>query len=272
MTASFYRLRHLALGELSAGDDLFGAIVRGALNGVIVRGVLAPERAAAVVERLEAGAVDVAPRRFAKEFEAYSIGPCLDQAEGGLDEYLEAAPAFAAAAALAFEEDIHARIGRVLAVIAGGRPLGVPRDARGKAYGFTTLRRLPPGGLIPPHCENEQIARAPYDDLRARIDPAVLVSFYLTLAPAEEGGELSIHALGARELLDLPVRARHSDPAQALAGREALVVKPRAGDLIVFDGGRFCHQVLPVRGAKDRWTMGGFMALSASGGEVLAWA
>lgn len=272
MEPPFYRVARVPFAELAPGDDLFGRVLRGDPNGVIVEGFLPPERAAAIVAKLEAGASISPRRRFAREFEAYSIGPCLDQAEGGLGEYLDAAPGFARAADELFEEDIHARFEAVLRALAGGRDVVLPRGPDGRPYGRFTLRCLPPGGRIPPHCENEQIRRPPYEHLRGLIDDRALISFYLTLAPAELGGELSIHALGAHELDRIATRARHSEPGGALEGRASTAVRPLAGDLIVFDGGRFFHQVLPVRGSANRWTMGGFSALSPDGRAVLAWA
>lgn len=272
MAASFYRLRAVHAGELTPEDDLFDRIFRGELHGVVLRGVLPGDVAAGLVARLEAGEVTVPRRRFAREFAAYSIGPCLDQAEHGLEPYFGGVPEIERAFDELLGRELRARIEGVVRAVAGSRPLVWPEDGAGRPYGKMTLRCLPPGGLIPPHCENEQLPRAPYDELRARIDTTALLSFYLTLAPAEEGGELAIHDMGAHELSRLPVRARHSDVGDALDARERVLVKPMAGDMIVFDGGRFFHQVRPVGGTRNRWTMGGFLAMSASGREVLAWA
>ena len=43
------------------------------------------------------------------------------------------------------------------------------------------------------------------------------------------------------------------------------------GDLLIFDGGRNAHEVLPVRGPRSRWTIGGFLGWTQDG-AVLAWA
>ncbi|MEZ4300349.1 MAG: 2OG-Fe(II) oxygenase [Polyangiaceae bacterium] len=270
--APFYKLRAVQAGEVRAEDDLFGRILQGELNGVVLKGVLSAEVAGGLVRRLEAGEMTVARRRFAREFEAYSIGPCLDQAEHGLEPYFGGVEEIERAFDALFGADVRAQIEGVVRRVAGARPLVWPKNEAGRPYGKMTLRCLPPGGLIPPHCENEQLPRAPYDGLRAHIDTTALVSFYLTLAAAEDGGELSIHDMGAHELGRLPVRDGHSDVGAALLERGRVLVRPMAGDMIVFDGGRFFHQVRPVGGARNRWTMGGFMALSASGREVLAWA
>ncbi len=269
---AFFRLVQGPLAEVCASGDVIGRIVRRELDGVIVRGAVDPGRAAEVVGALEAGSLAVPRRRFAREFEAFAIGPCLDQAEHGTEAYFDAVPTFEDAAHEVLGNEVEEGLATALAALAAPKGIVTPRDASGRSYGRFSLRCLPPGGLIPPHAENEHLLRPPYDDLRPQLDPRVIVSFYLTLAPAESGGELSVHAFGFEELDRASMRDRHSQVGDALAHRESLAMKPRAGDLLVFDGGRNFHQVLPVGGAKNRWTMGGFLALSASGAQVLAWA
>lgn len=214
----------------------------------------------------------MAPTRFAAEFEAFSIGPCLDQSEGDLDGYLARVPVFdAALEASIASAGATARVLSALARVASGWAPRRPRTVDGRTYGVVTLRRLPPGGRIPPHCENEQLPRAAYRDLRPRIDGAALVSFYLTLRPADDGGELSLHDLGPAAIGDR-VRHGHSDLAAEVLAAPRVRVRPGAGSLIVFDGGRRFHQVLPVRGARSRWTLGGFLALTRARDAVHVWA
>ena len=43
------------------------------------------------------------------------------------------------------------------------------------------------------------------------------------------------------------------------------------GDLLVFDGGRHFHQILPVVGPRRRWTVGGFMAPTRDRTAWLRW-
>lgn len=269
---AFFRLVQGPLAELRASGDVIGRIVRREIDGVIARGVVDPSRAEAVVQALEGGALAVPRRRFAREFEAFAIGPCLDQAEHGTEAYFDAVPTFERAASEVLGNEVEANLAAALAALAEPRPIVTPRSAAGRSYGRFSLRCLPPGGLIPPHAENEHLLRPPYDDLRPQLDPQVILSFYLTLAPAETGGELAVHAFGFDELDRTSMRDRHSQVGDALAHRERFAMKPRAGDLLLFDGGRNFHQVLPVGGAANRWTMGGFVALSANGAQVLAWA
>ncbi len=247
-------------------------IFSGEIGGVVVADALSPPACAAWAERLDAGVVPVTPTRFAAEFEAFSFGPCLDQSEGDLDGYLKRVPPFEAALAGSIPGlDLAEHLLAALARLAPGWAPLRPRSADGRRYGLLTLRRLPPGGLIPPHCENEQLPRAAYRELRDHLDTAALASFYLTLRPADEGGELSIHQLGP-EAIGSRVRHGHSDLGPEVERAASVTVKPGAGSLVVFDGGRRFHQIRPVRGARARWTVGGFLAPTRARDALYCWA
>jgi hypothetical protein len=247
-------------------------IFDGEIGGVVVEEVLAPAACAAWVERLDAGELSVVPTRFAAEFEAFSFGPCLDQSEGHVDGYLSRVPTFEAALDGVIPDiDLLSHLLAALSRIAAGTAPSRPRARDGRPYALVTLRRLPPGGRIPPHCENEQLARAAYRELRDQIDTATLVSFYLTLRPADQGGELSVHALDYAAIGGR-VRHGHSDMADEVDRAPRVVLAPPAGSLVVFDGGRRFHQVAPVRGARARWTLGGFLARGRLRDALYAWA
>ena len=269
MPADFFPV--LPLGASDEGPYV-QRIVAGDIGGIVVDEVLAPAVCAAWVERLEAGELPATPTRFAAEFEAFSIGPCLDQSQEDVAGYLARVPDFEAALASSFPNlDVLERLLAALARVATGWAPLRPRAADGRRYGLVTLRRLPPGGIIPPHCENEQLPRAAYRELRESLHSAALMSFYLTLRPADAGGELAVHQLGYGAIGDR-VRHGHSDMRAEVERAPRVVVEPRAGSLIVFDGGRRFHQVLPVRGARARWTLGGFLAPARALDAFYVWA
>lgn len=265
------------LGRPAAADDVLGALYERRLSALVCREVLTPTAAAALALRLEAGALEaegVAATRFAREFEAFSYGPCLDQCEGELDGYLARVGPFEAAlfaVARGVGLELEAALGALLAALAGARPLTRPRARDGRPYSLFTVRRLPVGGRIPPHAENEQLLRAPYRELGPLLDPTAVLSWYLTLARAEQGGELALYPIAFESLDRAAFRHEHSDAEALVRAAAPRLVSPDAGDLLVFDGGRRVHEVLPVRGTRARWTLGGFVARSRDGDEVLAW-
>ena len=56
-----------------------------------------------------------------------------------------------------------------------------------------------------------------------------------------------------------------------LAAHAAVIPRAEVGDLLVFDAGRHFHRVTPVMGARPRWTLGGFVALSRDGSCFFVW-
>jgi hypothetical protein len=56
-----------------------------------------------------------------------------------------------------------------------------------------------------------------------------------------------------------------------LGEAEWMAISPRAGDLLVFDGGRYFHRVAKVKGSRIRYTIGGFMMFDQPGETLLYW-
>ena len=52
---------------------------------------------------------------------------------------------------------------------------------------------------------------------------------------------------------------------------ERRAIRPRAGDLLFFDGGRIWHLVSAVRGQRVRITLGGFAAFSLDDRSIVYW-
>ena len=52
---------------------------------------------------------------------------------------------------------------------------------------------------------------------------------------------------------------------------KALVIYVYAGELLLFDGGRYFHKVSPVEGSRARWTIGGFVGFTRDHERVVYW-
>ena len=248
--------------------DAVGEMRAGRLGGLLLRGVYSPARAAAMTARLAAGH-DFAVHPLGVQFEAYSLGLGLDHAQPDLEGYLDGVEPWERAC-----DGLGAAIDRRLHEVLTARaaaPIARPRGPDGRPYLGTTLRRLPPGGLIPPHCENEQMGRGPFEHLNGLIDGETLISFFLTLAPPESAGALAVHDLSFAELNEAVMFKGRTRVAHLLADRAAVRVTPAAGELLIFDGGRRIHQVEAVGGGRDRWTAGGFLAYAPGGDRIYRW-
>ena len=231
-------------------------------GAVVLEGAIDPGRCAAVVAALTALRPEEHP--FSPVFAAHSIGVILDHAPDE-DEYFDALPVYHSVLAAIDEGDLEGALLARLAAEVGHPVKPVSHPERGP-YGPTTLRRLPKAGIIPPHCETDQLRNPMHAALCAEIDTAELVSWYVCLQAPQSGGELAIHSVPGDSELGRRVYRDRMNAAGLLAGTELERIAPRAGDLVIFNGGRHFHQVLPVGGDRDRWTMGGFLCRTRDGG------
>jgi hypothetical protein len=257
--------------DVGSYPDLIREITDARVDVVLVRGVFPVEAANTIVERVESGEGASALTEVAPQFRIYSIGLALDTAQS-LEQYLRAAQTSLPECRNIFRDlpDYFTWMPDLLAGFAGGRVLGLP-SYQGRPYNPATIRRLPEGGLIPPHCEYEQLNRPSYEHLKGLIGMQPIVSFYVTLRPPASGGQAFISTLSWGEVPIAADGRSGADTVEIIKRYPSMTFLPGVGDLIMFDGGRHYHQVIEVGGAQARWTIGGFMSESADRERVWYW-
>jgi len=250
--------------------DAIGELFAGRLSAVTVRRALPAELLARAVARLDAGTVTL-PRVQVPVFKGYLLGQPLVAATG-LDSYLDAADQFRAGCRQLLDGlDLERHLGGLLGRIAGGREVSVPEHA-GRRYLPAGFRVLLDGDALPFHYENSTFTNPRMEALTPTLDGTTLMSFYLPVTLPAQGGELRIYAADSR--------GEGSRAIERLGGNDAArpwfeaggfqTLAPEVGDLLLFDGGRQYHEITPVvRG--PRWTLGGFLALTADGRAVRFW-
>lgn len=264
------RVVSIDAATVDARPDAIGELFAGRLTAITVRAALAPELLARAVARLDAGEVTL-PRVQVPVFKGYLLGMPLVAATG-LDSYLDSADQFRAGSRQLLEGlDLERHLGGLLARMAGGRAVSVP-EHRGRPYLPAGFRVLLDGDALPFHYENSTFGNPRMEALAPTLDRATLMSFYLPVTLPERGGELRIYAADSRGEGSRAVeRLGGNDAARAwfeAGGFETL--SPEVGDLLLFDGGRQYHEITKVlRG--PRWTLGGFLALSADRRVVFFW-
>jgi hypothetical protein len=130
----------------------------------------------------------------------------------------------------------------------------------GRSYTPATIRILPVGAQLATHCGNEMFLRPTYKHLNSFIDNYDQLSYFLTLQDPEEGGGLIIYDLKWADIGPEHILPDNRSNVGDLLGEATwMEVRPSAGDVLMFDGGRWLHRVDWVQGSRTRWTMGGFM-------------
>jgi hapalindole-type alkaloid chlorinase len=269
----FLDWRIIDIDELDAYPDAIHEMVQGRRGGLIIRRAFSRTHMERVVARLEGGERAFQQTFFPPQFKAYFFGRCLDGSDPELAEYLDAAARFHEDTRAAFTggEDFETHLEEVLRRIAGGRTVSVPRFRDGRAYAAATIRVLPPGGQIGTHCGNEASTRPAYTHLNTLVDLTDQVSYFLTLQHPEAGGELVVYSLKWDEIDGGLISHGRSNVDALLPRARWEAYRPEAGDLLVFDGGRYFHRVAVVRGARTRWTIGGFMMIARDGKRFYYW-
>jgi hapalindole-type alkaloid chlorinase len=249
--------------------DAISSIYDGSLDGMTIRGVFAPDEVAEAVRRLE---------RHREQFVDHGTVLMFGTAIVGSDDerslYHRTAPAMTADLEELFPQGFASRIEQVLGRVGRGRPVRVPDDGPERTYVPATARILPAsGGVIHGHTANEFCDVWPaYEHLRRTARMWNSLSYFITAQAPESGGGLMLYDLvwddTPEDVLALAMSPERDELLSRFPGR---VVQPGAGDMVLFTGGRIWHRVEPVQGTTPRITVGGFVAESADGAEVLYW-
>ena len=265
------RVLDIEASDLAGGPDLVAEISAGRLNVVLIRNALSQEQAATLVERVEAGEGASRLTRVADKFKIFTLGLALDTATS-VDQYLSEAKLFQPVAEHIFRDIPHGTrfFHHLLAQATGGRRVELPQHPNGP-YSPLTIRHLPDGGRIPPHCEQEQLNRPAYDHMKTLIDTECIISTYLTLRPPDSGGQVVISTLHWKDVQASVQPGERTFVDPFIDKYPSMTFLPGPGDCILFDGGRFFHRVNKV-GGRTRWTLGGFIGESLDHDFVYFWA
>ncbi len=269
---SFFRTLVLQAAEAGEHGDAIRDMRREAFEGILVRGVYGADECARLCARLEADDHGLLRTSFPAPFRAFFLGANLNLTPPDLEPYFKAALEFRAGLARLFQDigDLEARVTELLSQLDGGRRYrAAPTGPGGPEHMFTTLRAQLPGGYIPRHFDNEQTSRPSYRFIVPEIS-SDLFSFVLAFSRADDGGALEVfnlrHGGGDYRMVDGPASAMRLN----VDGVESVRFRLEPGDLILFNSGRYLHEVTPVKGQSTRWTACSFMAESHSG-DVFCW-
>ncbi len=278
-----FRFYDVAAGDIAAFADAIAEIHAGTYTGLVLRGALSPVACQALLDALaqQQDAFERVgfPMRVGASAPPFTLGRPL-MLSPAPETYRAAAAAFNAAASRLWgqPEEPRRSIESWLAPFAGGRPVQPARHGPAPCA-MATVRVLPPGCDIGAHVGNDFVFLPQAAALAETVDVRCQLSWFVPLRAAERGGELEVYGLGFDDTAPLRRdRPPGSDGMDELKGLTFLVdladsqlVAPRAGDLVLFDGGRWYHRVRPVGGEHSRVTLGGFLAFSPDHERIVYW-
>lgn len=254
------------------------------LDGMIVRGVFTRETVDQVVERLESPSV---PRTVFPAFAGtpnapYTVGQAIVSADPSLTAYFEDAGKQRERIRALFDglADFEGTLRQIFGALAAGRPIAVPAGPGGATSPFATLRVLPEGHEIGVHVGNDFIRLPQARYLAEQVDMTDQISYFVTLAAPQGGGELVVYPVewaDVRALVPAPdgtsagIWNEGTEVFATLEGFGSTAFRPEPGDLLIFDGGRYFHRVSKTVGERPRRTIGGFLGFSIDRERVFVW-
>lgn len=280
---------YLPADQLDGHGQTLAGIYDGSILGAVIQGLYTPEQVQTVIQRALAHEAPPFKAQWPSysmlEEPPYELGMALFSSSGELGPYLEKAAAQRAFYDELFEgmPPLQGSLERAFHALSGGvTPELAPGSEYEEKYTPGTVRVMTPGGGLKIHVGLDLLEGIPANDrLRPLLDTSVQFSYFLTLQAVEEGGELVIYGLSYDE-----VRRRAADPtipvkpgalliqeqaAVYVRSRVRMAIRPQPGDLLVFNGGNWYHEVSdPVR--QTRWTIGGFLAYTPDHARLLYWA
>lgn len=284
--AELYNFIDVEFSEIEKYSSIMDDISAGTkgIDGIIIRNVFTKDEVASIKQdlskvddegiRINEGLITI-PKAFSQ----------VDQASFSSDEKLKEIFLDVERIWKRFGNDFRVplkeRIYEALRSISGDREMVVPAglDDVGHYTPATFKRMLPGEGSLVPHCGNYFHNEFPYLFNHLGQDSYIhdQMSFFITIQPAEEGGELVLYDVLWEEA---EVRENHTvlhmkngktkdleNPKQT----RTQPFKPNAGDLLCFAGGRIWHRVSYVKGNQQRITLGGFLSPSKDGTKTYFW-
>jgi len=245
-------------------------------DAMVIHDCFSPRDLAVLTEALSAPAAErhhwdlQATTSLPSQKQMRTLGRTLTPVMGhdfDLDEYA----AIGAKTALCIEQHlpgVFSQLETIFRRLSGGRPVS-RAHVDGRDYCPATVRHLPVGCQIPVHCGLFFMESGGYREIMGSLDSVSQLSWFIPLQTASVGGELLVYDLKWTDP-DVPSQGQFFDPT-AIEARPAVTVSPPPGSLLIFDGGRWFHKVSPVEGARDRWTLGGFLGFKKDLLEIVYW-
>ena len=285
-----YNWKELYLNDLEKIPDGLNDMRIRNFDGILLKNVFTPEECDTIVENFNNVPQDrkkvmpegeAYPLVFAQLVRAMKFDNDFTLNEDKFESYFKTCQTYNQT----FESDFHVpfkeRMEEIFKKISGGRGVALPAGMGGIGeYPFSTIRKLIPNqGNVSIHCGNYFQQEFPdfYKHLKSQVEVKDQLSYFLMLQDPEEGGELTLYDWiwkdgqtkdnPAENTTVVDEKGKNID----VSSLQTVKIRPKKGDIILFQGGAIWHRVEHVRGKKSRYTIGGFLGFSENNQNILYW-
>ncbi len=289
-----YDFKTLSMEEMKNYPDAIHDMYVGKIDGFLIKNFMSPEEVDKLLKKLyeirdsdqNLSKLDTGftyPTVFAEFSRRLEMAdPTQKAAE--TSKYFLASEEYNQTSAQVYGVDTLKKITDFFTTLGGGRKVEVPRGVNEEGqYPFTTFRYLVPyQGLMTVHCGNyfgktfEQF----YAHMNTKVATKNQMSFFVMLHEPEEGGELSLFNFRWKEgqtktspnedneVIEPDGTKRYVQTDPSIRKNK---LRPKKGDMILFQGGNIWHRVERVKGKEPRITYGGFLSLNYAGDTIYYW-
>ncbi len=207
-----------------------------------------------------------------------------DKKQEAIKSYFEKTNVFNKNFASDFGIDVKNKIEELFHKISGARDIVVAEGSNQSGnYPFATFRYLDPDkGLMAVHCGNYfgKTFEEFYKDLTKKVAVENQMSYFIMLQEPEEGGELTLFNFRWKTGQTKVDNMEDNEIIQPDGSKMYVEddpniikdkIKPKKGDMILFQGGNIWHRVETVRGNTPRITFGGFIGISIDKTKFYYW-
>ncbi|MBV72377.1 MAG: hypothetical protein CMH52_13720 [Myxococcales bacterium] len=272
-------IEYVERADLSVERSVLDSVFDAGLTGIVVRDALPPDLVEKAATRLQSEGLKHAWTSPNKGMPGGEIRTICDAATPTftalrgptLDAYARSANDHSRWSHRIFgQAEPTTQIASVFSDLFGGRPAARPSLGNGHHWAPFNFRALDPGIQIYSHHDNHYGLDI-YQALDSDYDRSTLLSWFVTLQPAQTDGDLVIYGLWGSDPDPpmLPTRFLDTAALERDYCREA--VSLGAGDMVIFDSGRHVHRVTPVLGDRPRLTLGGFLTSDKARSKLAFW-
>ncbi|MFN8321309.1 MAG: 2OG-Fe(II) oxygenase [Chitinophagales bacterium] len=292
--SSLYDFKEVTLHDMKSRPDAIHDMFSGKSDGFLIKNFLSSEEVDKLLDKLneikknDSQLANVPegftyPLIIAEYNQRVIMLPEAEQAQAG-KKYFQEMDRFNHSFVAEYGVDVQSRITDFFSSIAGGRKVDIPQGLNDEGhYTFATFRYLVPNqGLMSVHCANYfgKTFKKAYAHLNTKIIAPDQMSYFIMLQEPHEGGELSLFnfrwqdgqtkkdAAEDNEIIQPDGTKMYVQTDPAIRKNK---IRPRKGDMILFQGGNIWHRIERVKGTKPRITFGGFLSLSHDKNTVYFW-
>ncbi len=272
-----YNWKDVHVSQLGLFPNGFKEIFEGNLDGFLIRGVLSEEELQVFKGNFPNWKTE---DQTAMPFGEY-YGKKVNTTEGNfqllkLEDYFSLSDTFREELKDVFEFDIEKRIAETINAVAADCSVEVPANESNQSFIPASIRVCYPyKGAIGSHVGNDFNYKMP--EIILLHDMAKLegqLSFFILVEQPDSGGELALFDLvwpESPESITAGTQLSNEERNEVLENLKTMHIQPKAGDMILFAGGRIWHRVKDIGGGKNRTTIGGFATFSKDEKKIFIW-